>query len=592
MGQEKWQIELYESGTWLMYSFCGVVLACWLIAWGLRRTVLGQQLVSVIRPSIYHADRRKLILLLGILLLLVLLEVRISVLNTFFYNGLYSSLQNKALQAFWFFAGINALLMGVKIIHAILDEWLSQVFMIRWLERLNQALTSAWLGNRNYYRLHMRRHSPDNMDQRIQQDAQEFIASTVEVVRGTINALVSVVEFSVILWGLSGVLNLMGFEIARGMVVFIYAFILAATLISVWIGHPLVRLNFYNEQFNGNYRYALIRVRDHAESIAFYRGEAPEQANLQQHFRAVIRNRWQIVYRSLGLNGFNTGITQLSNLLPLMLQEPRFFAGQVTLGDMHQTVQAFNRLQRALSFFRNFYESFTAYQARLERLYGFFASMKTMPPLSKLQIHQSDDADAELRLQAVRLLRHDGQALMNPISLHVNRSESVLLQGPSGVGKTSLLRAIAGLWPFACEGVIHMPSAATVMFVPQRAYMPQGSLRQAILYPQGAQMDEQTLILWMKRCRLGAWVGALDQQDDWQHKLSPGELQRIAFIRVFLQRPRLVLLDEATSALDESTQAHLYQLLRTHLPECMVLSVGHRSTLQTFHDRVIELQAD
>ena len=583
MKQEQWKIELLNSPLWLVQSFFGVLLFCLIAAFLLRRTAFGQRFERILRPCLARSNRIRVCLLLAALLLMVLLEVRISVLNSFFYKGLYDSLQDRAAAAFWFFAGINSALVVCKIIHALADELLEQVFMIRWLEKLNAALTQSWLSHKNYYRLHMRRHAPDNIDQRIQQDAQDFIASTAELVRGLINAIVSTIEFTVILWNLSGVLSVLGLEIPRGMVMFIYLFILFATATSVWIGRPLVKLNFQNEHFNGNYRYALVRVRDHAESIAFYNGEAAEGRNLRRHFAHIIRNRWQIVFRSLGLNGFNTGITQISNLLPLMLQAPRFFAGQVKIGDMHQTVQAFNRLQRALSFFRNSYKDFTAYQARLERLDGFYQSMQNHLPYRQPQ-HEAENCI--LQADKLTLHRNNGDILLSDVSFRAQSGDSILIRGPSGCGKTSLLRALAGLWPFGSSGHMAGPAREHILFVPQRPYTPQGSLRRAICYPN-IRPDEHQLAAALEACRLGYLKELLDTEDDWQHKLSPGELQRIAFVRILITRPRLVLLDEATAALDEETEAALYRLIRQELPDSIIVSIGHRSTLNAFHNQII-----
>ena len=583
MKQEQWKIELLNSPLWLVQSFFGVLLFCLIAAFLLLRTAFGQRFERILRPCLARSNRIRVCLLLAALLLMVLLEVRISVLNSFFYKGLYDSLQDRAAAAFWFFAGINSALVVCKIIHALADELLEQVFMIRWLEKLNAVLTQSWLAHKNYYRLHMRRHAPDNIDQRIQQDAQDFIASTAELVRGLISAIVSTIEFTVILWNLSGVLSVLGLEIPRGMVMFIYLFILFATATSVWIGRPLVKLNFQNEHFNGNYRYALVRVRDHAESIAFYNGEAAEGRNLRRHFAHIIRNRWQIVFRSLGLNGFNTGITQISNLLPLMLQAPRFFAGQVKIGDMHQTVQAFNRLQRALSFFRNSYKDFTAYQARLERLDGFFQSMQNHLPYRQPQ-HEAENCI--LQADKLTLHRNNGDILLSDVSFRAQSGDSILIRGPSGCGKTSLLRALAGLWPFGSSGHIIGPAREHILFVPQRPYTPQGSLRRAICYPN-IRPDEHQLAAALEACRLGYLKEMLDTEDDWQHKLSPGELQRIAFVRILITRPRLVLLDEATAALDEETEAALYRLIRQELPDSIIVSIGHRSTLNAFHNQII-----
>lgn len=258
---------------------------------------------------------------------MILLEVRISVLNTFFYNGLYKSLQDKAVEAFWFFAGINALLVIVKIIHSIINYFLTQSFEIKWLEKLNSEMLNRWLQNKNYYLLQYEKTLPDNIDQRIEQDATAFVTGTVEVTRGVINSIVATIEFTIILWGLSGLLTLFGVDIPKGVVFFIYLFIIFATALSVWIGRPLIRLNFNKEKLQGDYRYSLIRVRDNAESIAFYSGESREQRNLTAKFDYIIANRWKIVRKMLGLDGFNTGVTQVAMILPLMLQAPRFFAG-------------------------------------------------------------------------------------------------------------------------------------------------------------------------------------------------------------------------------------------------------------------------
>ena len=582
---EKWQAELYGTPLWLLQTFIGVVIVCALLIFALRRTNFGRQFWRVLQPCLSRANIAKIVMMVALLLLLLLLEVRFSVLNTFFYNGLYSALQDKNLNAFWFFASLNALLLGVRIVNEIIDEWLGQVLQIRWLERLNHALTERWLANKNYYRLQMRRQRPDNIDQRIQQDAQDFIATTVEFVRGMINSVVSAIEFSIVLWGLSGVLALFGFEIPRGMVFFVFIFVILATFVAMWIGKPLIKLNFNNERLNGNYRYSLIRVRDHAESIAFYDGEKVERQNLRTHFRRIIDNRWHIVYRSLGLNGFNSGITQGVQLLPLMLQAPRFFAGQVTIGDMHQTVQAFNRLQRALSFFRNFYEQFTAYQARLERLSGFMENLTEYPAFKQPQVSEVSDG---LILNDVALYRNNGEVLLEHINIDAQRGDALLIQGPSGCGKTSLLRALAGLWPFGSSGRIQRPAHEHILFVPQRPYVPQGSLREAVCYPDISSRHPD-LIGALLDCRLGHLVDKLDEHDDWQQRLSPGELQRIAFVRILLTQAQVVLLDEATSALDEPTEAALYQLIKTRLPQSIIVSIGHRNTLAAFHNRSLQV---
>ena len=583
---EKWQIELHATPMWLLQTFGGVLVALALIIALSGKTRFGKQFWHVLKPCLDKKSSRKVLLLAALMIVLLLTEIRLNVLNTFFYNGLYSALQDQKAQAFWFFALINAGVVILRTLNGIINDFLDQSLAIKWSEKLNSVLTERWLADKNYYRLQMRRHTPDNIDQRIQQDAQDFITTTIEFIRGMLNSVLSAIEFTIVLWGLSGILSLFGVEIPRGIVFFVFIFVLLSTVAAMWIGKPLIRYNYDNEKLNGNYRYALIRIRDHAESIAFYNGEWQEKQQLGERFGAIIRNRWKITRQSVGLNGFNDLLTQGVQLLPLMLQAPRFFAGQIKIGDMHQTVQAFNRLQRALSFFRNFYEEFTVYRARLERLSGFLASMDNQKPLHRPDIEEA--ADGSISLNGVTLYRNNGDILLDNIRLQAQSGDALLIQGPSGCGKTSLMRALAGLWPFGSSGSIRRPAPQNLLFVPQRPYTPQGSLRQAICYPD-IDPHHPALATTLADCRLEHLIEKLDQTDDWQHRLSPGELQRIAFVRILLSAPKVVLLDEATSALDEPTEAMLYTLIRQRLPDTILISIGHRNTLQAFHNQNIRV---
>ena len=515
---------------------------------------------------------------------MILLEVRFSVLNSFFYNGLYSAMQELDADKFWFFAKLNAVLVLVQVIHSIADYFLRQVFEIRWLESLNAVLLRRWLENKKYYRLKYERELPDNIDQRIEQDAREFISSTVQIVRGVINSVLTTIEFTIILWSLSGVLSLFGLNIEKGVVFFIYAFIIFATLMSVWIGHPLIKLNFNKEKLNGDYRYSLIRVRDNAESIAFYHGEQKERIFLQHKFADIIRNRWAIVLKMLGLDGFNTGVTRTAKLLPLMLQAPRFFSGQIKLGDMHQTVQAFNRLMTALSFFRLFYEEFTLYQARLNRLHGF---MTKLDDLDQSEVSRPYKCSNRVALKDFGIKDEQGRLLLSNINVELTNGDALLIQGASGTGKTTLLKAIAGIYPFETVGIAEHPCSGS-LFLPQRPYMPQGTLREAICYPDINPHHEELENI-MRDCCLEKYLPALDQENDWQAVLSPGELQRVAFIRILLTKPDVVFLDETTSALDEPTEQLLYQTIKSRLPNMIILSVGHRGTLHQFHNKQLSL---
>ncbi|WGE53566.1 ABC transporter ATP-binding protein/permease [Actinobacillus equuli] len=580
-----WQTELNNSFLWLITALCCVSAGLLATGWLLKQTEFGQRFWHITQPCWQKSHKGKTLGLLLLLIFLILLEVRISVLNTFFYNGLYKSLQDKAVAAFWFFAGINALLVIVKIIHSIINYFLTQSFEIKWLEKLNGEMLNRWLENKNYYLLQYEKELPDNIDQRIEQDATAFVTGTVEVTRGVINSIVATIEFTIILWGLSGLLTLFGVDIPKGVVFFIYLFIIFATALSVWIGRPLIRLNFNKEKLQGDYRYSLIRVRDNAESIAFYSGESREQHNLTAKFDYIIANRWKIVRKMLGLDGFNTGVTQVAMILPLMLQAPRFFAGQATLGDMHQTVQSFNRLMRALSFFRLFYEEFTLYQARLNRLYGFFT---TLDKLDHMPVNAPYPCSRGFVLKDFGVKDASGQILLKNINIELQAGDSLLIQGASGTGKTTLLKALAGIYPFETFGVAERACLEQPLFLPQRPYVPQGSLREAICYPNLVVTDEQ-LKAAMQQCCLSKYVDSLDFDTDWQATLSPGELQRVAFVRILLAKPELIFLDETTSALDEPTEAILYRTIRERLPNSIIISVGHRCTLQQFHNKQINL---
>lgn len=577
-----WQAELITAVFWLFKAFFWVALSLSVFVYGLKFTAFGQKFWYISKPCLDSKNTIKALAMIGLLILFVLVEVKISVLNTQFYNQLYSALQDMNAQVFWFFALLNAVLMMFKVVQEVIDRFVGEAFEIKWLERLNGVLLERYLTDKKYYRLQYT-HAPDNIDQRIEQDAREFITTTVEMGRGIINAVMSTVEFTIILWGLSGILAVFGFAIPKGVVFFIYIFIIVATVMSVWIGKPLIGLNFDKERLHGDYRYSLIRVAENAESIAFYDGEKQEKHHLSERFRAIIANRWAIVRRMLGLDGFNMGVTQFAMLLPLMLQAPRFFAGEIKFGDMHQTVQSFNRLMRALSFFRLFYENFTLYQARLNRLHGFFNRMTVLDDELIKPVATSD----RLTLTDFAILDTDGKPLVSPVSLCVKQGERLLIQGTSGTGKTTLLKAMAGICPFVTVGELQAPQGVP-LFIPQRAYMPQGTLRQAICYPDLA-VDDETLVDTMRLCKLDKWTSRLDETADWQHRLSLGELQRVAFVRVMLTCPDVLYLDEATSALDEPTERYFYELMGETLPQAIIVSVGHRSTLHEFHNKQLIL---
>ena len=388
-----------------------------------------------------------------------------------------------------------------------------------------------------------------------------------------------------ILWGLSGILSLFGWQIPRGMVFAIFAYVLVATVFAFKIGRPLVRLNFLSEQLNANYRYALVRMREYAENVAFYCGEQVEGALLRNRFAQVIANAWQIIFRSLKFQGFNLAIGQTAMVFPFIVQAKRFFSKQITLGDMVQTAQAFGTLHDNLSFFRNAYDTFAAYRAVLNRLSGFTDAIDSANALPVPQVSQQG---ARVALEGLTVRRPDGRSLLDNVTLEIAAGAPLLIRGRSGVGKTTLLRALAGLWPY-CEGNIIRPSQH-VMFLSQKPYLPLGTLRDALYYPEAPpeNADQQAEHI-LQEVQLGALAERLDEVVDWGHILSLGEQQRLAFGRLLLVRPHAAFLDEATSAMDEEMENQLYNLLRQRLPDMILVSVGHRSTLRVHHPHQLEL---
>ena len=397
--------------------------------------------------------------------------------------------------------------------------------------------------------------------------------------------MVSLVSFTVILWQLSGPLTVFGVEIPRAMTLAAYLYVLVATVIAFRIGRPLIRLNFLNEALTASFRYALVRLRDSAESVALFRGEDVERGILFGRFRAVIDNAWAIVFRTLKFSGFNVVITQYSQIIPLVLQAPRFFAGQISLGDIQQTASAFSQVEAALSFFRLAYDDFASFRATLIRLDGLLdadAEARGLPSAELVEAPGLSVAGLTVRLP-------DDRPLIEDLDVDLTAGDTLLVTGRSGSGKTTLLRGLADLWPFT-EGTVRRPLGREAFFLAQQPYVPLGSLRAGLTYPAAADtLADDRAAAVLRQVQLPHLADRLDEETDWARRLSPGEMQRLNFARVLLARPEVVFLDEATSAVDEGMEAALYELLRAELPDAILVSVGHRSTLSRFHSRQLEL---
>lgn len=586
-----WSTEWYTSTVWILGVTIAAALGSWLIGWLLTRsTTWGRQFARLAFP--YFSPRgpegwKPLLNALGVLLLAIA-SVRLAVLNSYINNGLFTALQELDAGAFLRYIGIFAVLSVGFLSQALLAFYLQQRLVIRWRVWLNDRILDDWLAGTAYYRSRHTSAPVDNPDQRIQEDVASFTQDSTSLAVGAVSSLVSLVSFTIILWQLSGPLNLLGVEVPKAMVVIAYLYVIVATVIAFRIGRPLIGLNFLNERFNASFRYALVRLREYSEGIAFHRGEGVERGVLSTRFAAVIANAWAIVFRSLKFQGFNVIVTQYSQIIPLVVQAPRYFAGQVTLGDVSQTAIAFGQVESALSFFRLAYDDFASYRAVLIRLTGLLDADAQARALPSVGLEQGDAV--QVRDLTVKL--PDDRVLVDDLDLDLATGTSLFVTGPSGSGKTTVLRSLAGLWPYA-DGTVHRPLGGDALFLTQQPYLPLGTLRTALAYPGPATgVNDERAIAVLRKVQLLHLADRLDEETDWARRLSPGEQQRLGFGRVLLARPRVVFLDEATSALDEGLEHTLYTLLREELPEMVVVSVGHRSTLNRFHDERLELLGD
>jgi len=601
---------IWIGKAWLISAVCVVAI---LVV--LRFTTRwGHQFWRITGGYFTGAESVRVWAMLGVLLLSVIAEVRLTVLFSYQSNDLYSAVQTavqgmaagnqpvkqSGVHGFWISIAVFSLMAALFIARNMLDMYLAQRFIVAWRVWLTDRLTGDWLDGRAYYRSRFIEGAIDNPDQRIQQDIDIFTAGTggtpnmpsngtdSTLLFGGVRSVASLVSFAAILWKLSGTLTLFGFSMHRAMFWIVIVYVLGATIIGFWIGRPLIRLSFRNELTNAAFRYALVRLRDAAEAVGFYRGERVERVKLRERFSPIIDNYLRYVNRTVGWFGWNVSVSQAIVPLPWVIQAPRLFAGQIKFGDVTQTAAALSQVHDGLSFFRNAYDSFASYRAAIIRLHGLVVADEQSRELPELTTAPSPDGAVVLDDVEVRL--PTGEQLIDPVDLRLDTGETLVITGRSGSGKTTLLRSLAQLWPYA-SGTLRRPAEANeTLFLSQLPYVPLGDLRGVVSYP-GAERDFPDAVIQdtLTKVALPHLVNRLDEERDWAKVLSPGEQQRIAFARILLNKPKAVFLDEATSALDEGLELTMYRLLRDELPDCIVVSVSHRGTVEQHHDQELEL---
>jgi len=514
--------------------------------------------------------------------------------NNVFYNALQEKNQAVFIYQIGYFCVLATFWVGLKVYQTYLNQWLQ----IRWRRWMTGRYLGDWLHDANHYRMQLLGDAADNPDQRIAEDTQRFVEQTLTLGIGLLSSVVTLASFVVILWGLSNEapLHLFGNDIEiPGYLVWgalIYAML--GTVLTHLIGRPLVGLNFQQQRFEADFRFNLVRARENAEQIALLRGEPAERTRLLSRFALVVENWLGIMSRTKKVTAFTSSYSQAAVIFPYVLVAPAYFADKIQLGGMMQTASAFGSVQDSLSFFISSYRTLAEWQSVVQRLAGFEVSIENAAKLSIDHnfLHVKTDVGQAIGLDKLVVSLPGGTPLVSADGFSIRGNARTLLTGPSGAGKSTLFRAIAGIWPFGA-GTIAIPANAKLMMLPQRPYFPIGKLAAAIVYPAAAdafspeQIKEVLAAVGLERLD-----SQLDQEAHWNQQLSLGEQQRLGLARALLHAPQYLFLDEATASLDEPSEARLYRLLQQRLPGTTIVSIGHRSTLDAFHQHNIELSRE
>jgi putative ATP-binding cassette transporter len=541
------------------------------------------------------AGRALLAAVISIELSLVLINVLLNQWNNRFYNAL----QEKNWEGFVREIGIFSLLATFYIALSVYQLYLNQWLQIRWRRWMTSTYLGEWLHNANHYRMQLQGDAADNPDQRITDDVKLFVDQTLNIGVGLLSAVVTLASFVVILWGLSAAspLHIFGREFAiPGYLVWgalIYA--IFGTALTQWIGSPLVNLDFRQQRFEADFRFNLVRVRENSEQIALLQGESAERQRLSERFGRVVDNWYAIMQRTKRLSAFTNSYSQAAVIFPYILVAPAYFADKIQLGGMMQTASAFSSVQQALSFFVSTYRTLAEWRAVVARLDGFEMAIASAASLANkadsIDVVSSTGSD-KIRLEQLLVRLPNGTPLVAADSFSIRGNERILVTGPSGAGKSTLFRAIAGVWPFG-SGSIAIPAKAKLMMLPQRPYFPVGLLKTAIVYPAEERAFSSDCVSdVLISVGLPQLASQLEEEAHWNRMLSLGEQQRLGLARALLHAPQYLFLDEATASLDEASEAALYRLLEEKLPATTIVSIGHRSTLEAFHQRNVALTRD
>lgn len=563
-----------------------------------REFIVG--LFHLITPYWNSEEKKSARLYLAAIITLTIAAVYMTLLLNEWFNSFYSALQNYDSDAVYRgllrFTG----LAFAHIAFAVYSYYLQQRLALRWRKWMTKNYLAKWTGQQMYYRLEMfSQGTADNPDQRISEDINLFTARTLSFMSGLLRSATTIVCFIFVLWNLSEVLSFT----AAGQEFHIYGYLvwtaLAYSVLGTWIthkvGHRLVSLNYLQQKLEADFRFSMVRLRETAESVAFYNGAAKEEAFLSNRFMTLLRNTLFIIKKQKQLSWLTNSYAQIAIIFPFVVAVPRYLSQNISLGGLMQIANCFGKVQDAMSYFVDVYASLAEWQSCAERLLSFDRHIaaiekETEEKSGSLVREETPDrlrlTDVTISVPAIDENKRTRE-IISSASCTIRLGEHVILKGPSGSGKSTLLRTLAGFWPYV-KGHISMPAPSEMMFIPQKPYIPMGTSAEAASYPLETA-DKELLFPLLMECGLSHLMEKPDTEADWSHILSLGEQQKLAFVRVFLRKPKWVFLDEATSAMDEETEEKMYRLL-TALPGTTVISIGHRSTLDKWHNRVLRIE--
>ena len=536
--------------------------------------------------------------LLAAIVVLSLGSVYMLVLLNDWNRQFYNALEQKDERDFYALLGYFCLLAAIYIAVAVYETYLEQMLQMRWRIWLTRQYLGDWLANQIYYRLELEHRGTDNPDQRIAEDLRLFTSGTLSLSLGLMREVVTLASFAVILWGLSGALPVaLGgteFSVPGYLVWTALVYAIVGSAITFHVGRPLIRLNFQQEQREADFRFALVRLRENAEGVALYRGEAPERRNFLDRVERIRENWWGLMNYTKRLNTLTIGYNQVAIVFPFFVAGHRFFSGAISLGGLTQIAGAFGQVQSSLSWFVNSYSTLANWKASVDRLLTFHRALEEAGAEQARHdgVDVQRDTERTVRAEHLDLVLPNGRTILADTGFTIEPGDRIVVTGASGSGKSTLFRALAGIWPFG-KGRVRFPGNARVLFLPQKPYIPIGTLREAVSYPgMPADFGDEAIRGALADVQLEGLTGRLDERENWSLQLSGGEQQRLAVARALLHRPDWLFLDEATSALDEAGEKRVYELLQSRLPLTTMVSIAHRPTVAAYHRKRFSLEPD